>query len=176
MPHLRPTDRVLDVGAGDCRLAARLQQRMGCTVVPVDVEDFNMTDLKLTMYDGTHLPFDDNSFDAVLLVFVLHHAEDALAVLAEARRVSRDRIIVLEDVTTSWWDRMMFRSFHKWLAWSEKISYPFHEKRPREWTELAHSLGLREAAATMLGRTLGPLSCRHIAFAWEKGDTARGNR
>jgi ubiquinone/menaquinone biosynthesis C-methylase UbiE len=159
---------VLDVGAGDCRLAARLQQKLGCTVVPVDVEDFNRTDLKLTLYDGKHLPFADDSFDAVLLTFVLHHAEDAAAVLSEVRRVSRDRVIVLEDVTTSWWDRQMFRGFHRWLAWSERIAYPFHEKRPAEWTALAQSVGFRESASAMLGRTLGPLSCRHIAFVWQK--------
>jgi ubiquinone/menaquinone biosynthesis C-methylase UbiE len=170
MPHLQAADRVLDVGAGDCRLAARIQQKMGCTVVPVDVENFNQTSLKLTLFDGKTLPFEDNSFDAVLLIFVLHHAEDAAAVLAEARRVSRSRVIVLEDVTTSWWDRTMFRGFHRWLAWSEKISYPYHEKRPAEWTELAASLGLRQSTSRMLGRTLGPMSCRHIAFVWEKGD------
>jgi ubiquinone/menaquinone biosynthesis C-methylase UbiE len=174
MPHLRPADRVLDVGAGDCRLAARLQQTVGCTVVPVDVEDFNKTNLKLTLFDGEHLPFEDDSFDAVSLVFVLHHARDAAAVLSEARRVSRDRIIVLEDVTTSWWDRVMFRGFHRWLAWSEKISYPHHEKRPAEWTALAHSLGLRETWAVMAGRTLGPLSCRHMAFVWRKGHAGEG--
>jgi ubiquinone/menaquinone biosynthesis C-methylase UbiE len=175
MPHLKATDRVLDVGAGDCRLAARLHEKVGCAVVPVDVEDFNQTELKLTLFDGQRLPFEDQSFDAVLLVFVLHHAEDAAAVLAEARRVSRSRIIVLEDVTTSWWDRMMFRGFHRWLAWSEKISYPHHEYRPAEWTRLARSLGLKERETRIAGRTLGPLSCRHIAFAWEKAEGAGTN-
>lgn len=167
-PHLRAGDRVLDVGAGDCRLAVRLAEKANCTVVPVDVEDFNQTALKLIMFDGKRLPFEDNSFDAVLLVFVLHHAQDAKAVLAEARRVSRDRVIVLEDVTTGWWDRMMFRGFHHWLAWSEKISYPYHENRPGQWTEIAAGQGLTQSAATPLGRTLGPFSCRHIAFVWEK--------
>jgi ubiquinone/menaquinone biosynthesis C-methylase UbiE len=169
MPHVKAGDQVLDVGAGDCRLAIRLQEKANCQVTPVDVEDFNQTDLKLIMFDGERLPFADGTFDAVLLVFVLHHAKDAKAVLAEARRVTRDRVIVLEDVTTSRWDRMMFRGFHHWLAWSEKISYPYHENRPRQWTQIAESLGLKEAAATPLGRTLGPCSCRHIAFVWEKG-------
>ena len=168
LPHITSADRVLDIGAGDCRLAVRLKEKANCTVVPVDVENFNQTDLKLIMFDGKRLPFEDNSFDAVLLVFVLHHAEDAKAVLEEARRVSRDRIIVLEDVTSSWWDRMMFRGFHHWLVWSEKISYPYHENRPHQWTQIANGLGLTEAAATPLGRTLGPFSCRHIAFVWQK--------
>jgi SAM-dependent methyltransferase len=165
---LQPTDRVLDFGAGDCRLAALLQRKIGCEVVPVDVEDFNQTRLRLTLFDGKHLPFPDDSFDIVLLIFVLHHAEDVQAVLAEARRVSRRAVLVLEDVCSNVWDRLMFRGFHHWLAWSEKISYPFREWRPAQWTQLAANLGLREEWAGLVGRQLGAFSCRHVVFLWEK--------
>jgi ubiquinone/menaquinone biosynthesis C-methylase UbiE len=162
------TDRVLDVGAGDCRLSVLLKKKVGCEVVPVDVEDFNETDLALTIFDGKKLPFPDDSFDAVLLIFVLHHAEDAKAVLEEARRVSRKRVIVFEDVTSNIWDRMMFRGFHHWLAWSEKISFPFREWRPKQWTELAKSLGMGEQWSGIVGRQLGAFGCRHVAFVWTK--------
>jgi ubiquinone/menaquinone biosynthesis C-methylase UbiE len=168
MPFVKPTDRILDVGAGDCRLDVLLEKKVGCEVVPVDVEDFNETELPLTMFDGKRLPFPDDSFDAVLLIFVLHHAEDAHAVLAEARRVSRKSVIVFEDVTSNFWDRMMFRGFHHWLAWSEKISYPFREWRPLQWTQLATSLGMSEKWSGIVGRQLGAFSCRHVVFVWEK--------
>lgn len=164
---IKPTDHVLDVGAGDCRLSARLQKIVGCQVTAVDVEDFNATDLPLMLFDGERLPFPDDAFDVVLLIFVLHHAEDAAAILKEAARVSRGRIIVLEDVLTSFWDRIIFRLFHRWLAWSEKISYPFREWRPVQWTQLAQSLELRQKSATMVGRQFF-FSCRHIVFEWEK--------
>jgi ubiquinone/menaquinone biosynthesis C-methylase UbiE len=165
---IKPTDRVLDIGAGDCRLALLLKKKIGCEVVPVDVEDFNETDLPLTLFDGKHLPFPDNSFDVVLLIFVLHHAEDVKPVLEEARRVSRKSVVVFEDVTSGLWDRMMFRGFHHWLAWSEKISYPFREWRPSQWTQLALSLGMKEAWSGMVGRQLGAFSCRHVVFVWDK--------
>jgi ubiquinone/menaquinone biosynthesis C-methylase UbiE len=168
MPFLKPSDRVLDVGAGDCRLDMLLQKKIGCEVVPVDVEDFNETQLPLTMFDGKRLPFADDSFDVVLLIFVLHHAEDARAVLAEARRVSRNGVIVFEDVTSGFWDRAVFRGFHRWLAWSERISYPFREWRPSQWTELAASLGMREDWSGIVGRQLGAFSCRHVVFVWKK--------
>jgi ubiquinone/menaquinone biosynthesis C-methylase UbiE len=170
--HLRqfigPADRVLDVGAGDCRLAVQLRKTIGCEIVPVDVEDFNVTDLKLTLFDGRRLPFPDHSFDVVLLVFVLHHAEDVKAVLAEAARVSRGRVIVFEDVTSGFWDRFVFRAFHKWLAWSERISYPFREWKPAQWSELARSLGMHEQWGGLLDRQLSVFSCRHFAFVWTK--------
>jgi len=168
MPFLKSTDRILDVGAGDCRLDVLLHKKIGCEVVPVDVEDFNQTDLPMTLFDGKKLPFADDSFDVVLLVFVLHHAEDAKAVLEEARRVSRDRVIVFEDVTSNLWDRMMFRGFHHWLAWSEKISYPFREFRPSDWTGLASSIGLKEDWSGIVGRQLGAFGCRHVVFVWKK--------
>jgi ubiquinone/menaquinone biosynthesis C-methylase UbiE len=168
MPFIKPSDRILDVGAGDCRLDVLLQKKVGCEVVPVDVEDFNETQLPLTIFDGKRLPFPDDSFDAVLLIFVLHHAEDAKAVLEEARRVSRKSVIVFEDVTSNMWDRMVFRGFHHWLAWSEKISYPFREWRPSQWTQLATSLGMREKWSGVVGRQLGAFSCRHVVFVWEK--------
>jgi ubiquinone/menaquinone biosynthesis C-methylase UbiE len=168
MPFIKPSDRILDVGAGDCRLDVLLQKKVGCEVVPVDVEDFNETQLPLTMFDGKRLPFPDDSFDAVLLIFVLHHAEDAKAVLEEARRVSRKSVIVFEDVTSNFWDRLVFRGFHHWLAWSEKISYPFREWRPSQWSQLAEGLGLREEWSGIVGRQLGALSCRHVVFEWKK--------
>jgi hypothetical protein len=165
---IQPTDRVLDIGAGDCRLVLQLKKRVGCEIVPVDVEDFNVTDVPLTLFDGRRLPFPDDSFDVVLLIFVLHHAQDAGAVLTEARRVSRRSVIVFEDVTSGIWDRFVFRAFHRWLAWSERISYPFREWKPAQWSELAGSLGFREESSDALGRQLGIFSCRHVAFVWNK--------
>jgi len=136
--------------------------------VPVDVEDYNRTPLELTLFDGRELPFADASFDIVLLLFVLHHAEDARAVLREATRVCRRHVIVFEDVNLTWLDRLVFRGFHRLLAWSEKIPRPHREWTPAQWQRLARQTGLSERATEPLGRQLGPLASRHIAFIWEK--------
>jgi SAM-dependent methyltransferase len=167
-PLIGPNDRVLDVGAGDCRLDLILQQRIGCEVVPVDVEDFNQTILPLVRYDGRRLPFPDDSFDVVLLVFVLHHAKDPREVLAEARRVSRRQVVVIEDVNWTWWDRLVFRGFHRWAEWSQKVPRPHHEWPPEKWTRLAADVGLREQWSGPIGRQLGCIASRHILFDWEK--------
>ncbi|MBL8829925.1 MAG: class I SAM-dependent methyltransferase [Planctomycetaceae bacterium] len=164
--HIKSTDHVLDIGAGDCRVDELLQRKVGCQVTPVDVEDFNTTSLPLTMFDGTRLPFEDNSFDVSLVIFVLHHAQDPRAVLAEARRVTRRHVIVFEDVNTTTWDRWTFRSFHRLLEWSEHISRPFHEWTPEQWTALAEELGYREDYRGLAGRQLGPLASRHVQFVW----------
>jgi len=167
-PFLRPGDRVLDVGAGDCRLDLILTAKCRCAVVPLDVDDYNTTSLPLTLYDGCHVPFPDDSFDVVLLIFVLHHATDARAVLLEAQRVCRRHVIVFEDVNQTVWDRWVFRVFHRWLAWSQKIPRPHREWDPERWSALARDLGFGERARTLLGRQLGYFASRHIAFVWQK--------
>jgi SAM-dependent methyltransferase len=63
------------------------------------------------LYDGLHIPFPDDSFDVVLLIFALHHADDPAAVLREARRVCRRHVIAFEDVVISLADRLIFRGF-----------------------------------------------------------------
>jgi ubiquinone/menaquinone biosynthesis C-methylase UbiE len=60
-------------------------------------------------YDREQFPAPDNSFDAVLLCYVLHHAQDTGLVLKEVRRVLRDGglAIIYEDIPQRWWDKGM---------------------------------------------------------------------
>jgi hypothetical protein len=88
--------------------------------------------------------------------------------LEEARRVAKRCILAFEDVTTTFWDRFMFRMFHRWLVRWEGISYPYREWSPSQWTELAANLDLTQAACVPLGRQLWKFSCRHVAFEWRK--------
>jgi ubiquinone/menaquinone biosynthesis C-methylase UbiE len=105
-PHLRPGERVLDIGAGDGGFGHRLQQELGVTVEGVDVSDYNLAPIKVHLYDGVTLPFADASFDAALLVFVLHHCSDPESVLTEALRVAKEGIFVFEDTSDSPWQRL----------------------------------------------------------------------
>ena len=168
VPYIKRREHVLDIGAGDCRLDLLLKERSRCNVVSLDVEDYNKTELPLTLFDGKRIPFADGSFDVVLLIFVLHHTQDPAEILKEAKRVSRRRVIVFEDVNKNFGDRLMFRSFHKWLAWSEKIPFPYHVWSPDRWSELATGLGFCEYFKGVIGRQLGWLGARHVAFVWDK--------
>lgn len=88
---------VLDLGAGEGFVGEVAARQTGSPVTLADVVDDNRTALPHVTYDGTVLPFDDEAFDLVLLVFVLHHARDPDAVLREARRVGRGRVVVVES-------------------------------------------------------------------------------
>ncbi len=90
--------RVLDLGAAEGFVGDIIHRRTGAEVTLADVEDLNRTTLPHVRYDGHRLPFDDGSFDAVVLYFVLHHCENPEQVFAEALRVSSGRVVVVESV------------------------------------------------------------------------------
>lgn len=75
--------RVLDVGAGDGRLARALRGA-GAHVVAVD-PDPDMAGLAAGLPD---LPFEDGAFDVVVACFVLNHVDDPRASAAELARVT----------------------------------------------------------------------------------------
>lgn len=167
---IKRTDRVVNLGAGDCRLDLMLRDRIGCEVIPVDVDDYNETNLELTLYDGVNLPFEDDCFDVVTLIFVLHHAEDPEAVLKEAKRVCRRHIIAFEDINLTWWDRQIFRGFHRFLKWSQGFPTPTIEWKPHQWISLAEKSGLKVKWQGNIGRQLGYFASRHVAYIWEKAE------
>ncbi|GLQ55700.1 class I SAM-dependent methyltransferase [Devosia nitrariae] len=95
--------RVLDLGCGDGRIAARLMERRpDLAVEGVDVLVRPVTHIPVTRYDGQTLPFADGSFDYVVIVDVLHHTDDAAVVLAEAARVGRRGIVVKDHLREGW--------------------------------------------------------------------------
>jgi ubiquinone/menaquinone biosynthesis C-methylase UbiE len=118
-PHLGAAPAVLDVGCGAGYVAWQIEQRYGCAVHAVDVGDFRRVPVgRFSVFDGLRLPFPDRSFDVVLLSFVLHHMPDVYKpfLLGEARRVSRGKVLVLEDTPAnpldrlfSWWHGERFR-------------------------------------------------------------------
>ncbi|MCB9664545.1 MAG: class I SAM-dependent methyltransferase [Alphaproteobacteria bacterium] len=101
LPHLHRDDAHLDLGCGTGALCAALRAD-GFDVIPADVQDASfLPDVRPLVYDGRRLPLPDASVDTVLLVTVLHHAPDPDAVLREAVRVARRRLVVMEDVWTN---------------------------------------------------------------------------
>ncbi|HZQ06642.1 MAG TPA: class I SAM-dependent methyltransferase, partial [Anaerolineae bacterium] len=83
-PFLKPDYHILEIGAGNGLVAEMLHRTTGANFTLLDVVDYNRSAFPLHLYDGRALPFDDNTFDLSLLIFVLHHNPDPRPVLREA--------------------------------------------------------------------------------------------
>ena len=96
---LPPDSSVLDIGSGDGFLAYLIKKRRtDIEIIGTDVLIRKKTHIPVNEFDGQVLPYDDELFDAVTLVDVLHHTQDPIILLNEAARVSR-KYIVIKDHT-----------------------------------------------------------------------------
>ncbi|MDB5018172.1 MAG: methyltransferase type 11 [Mucilaginibacter sp.] len=95
--------KVLEVGAGDGSILKLLaEQNFALEYHAVEISESgiehiksrNIKDLKsVQLFDGYHLPFDDNSFDLIILSHVLEHVEHERILLRELKRVARHCVI-----------------------------------------------------------------------------------
>jgi SAM-dependent methyltransferase len=154
-PQLDDARSVLDVGCGAGYVAWRLATRFAGEVQAVDVGDFRKVPTPgFALYDGLRLPFPDRRFDVLLFAFVLHHVPDVHKplLLAEARRVARRRLIVLEDTPRSGLDRVASwchgTRFRRRVGSRERFGF----LGLPEWTRLFGLMDLRAAHVQPLSR------------------------
>ncbi len=152
-----PEAKVLDVGCGNGYIAHHLSAMLGQRVTGIDVMNTTEAPIDYRRYDGKNFPIEDNSVGAVLLCYVLHHAQDVRAVLDEIRRVLRDDglVIIYEDIPLTWWDkgvcwihnrqwkdrtgRCTFRGELEWRALFNSSGFAIiGERRLSRWRNSAH--------------------------------------
>jgi ubiquinone/menaquinone biosynthesis C-methylase UbiE len=100
-PWLPNEGSVLDVGSGTGHLSALLERELGLEVVTADVSDMHVVGQPPVLIADGVLPFEERTFSAALLFFVLAYPDDPAGVLAEAARVSRGPIIVVQSLHSS---------------------------------------------------------------------------
>lgn len=90
---------MLDVGCGDGYLAAQLmKKRPDIAIKGIDVLLRNRVHIPVEIFDGSQLPYQDSSFEAVMFVDVLHHIEGPEQLLREAVRVARETVIIKDHL------------------------------------------------------------------------------
>jgi ubiquinone/menaquinone biosynthesis C-methylase UbiE len=95
--------KVLEVGAGDGSILKLLADKnFAPEYYAVEISESGVEHIKsrhianlkaVQLFDGYHLPFDDNSFDLVILSHVLEHVEHERLLLREIKRVARHCVI-----------------------------------------------------------------------------------
>jgi SAM-dependent methyltransferase len=142
-PLLPANGRVLDVGAGDGHVARGLMDaRPDVTIEGIDPLVRPDTRIPVTEFDGTTIPFADGSFDALLFVDVLHHADDARALLAEARRVARRSVIIKDHRRDGLLAGPTLRFMDAVGNRRHGVALPYTYWSSAEWRAAFHELGL----------------------------------
>src|SRR5436190_18310782 len=100
---------VLDVGCGNGFIAHHLSAMLSTGVIGIDLGNSAEASIDYRRYEGSRFPVPDHSIDAVLLCYVLHHAQDIDALLREMKRVLRvgGLAIIYEDIPHVWVDRVV---------------------------------------------------------------------
>jgi ubiquinone/menaquinone biosynthesis C-methylase UbiE len=123
-------ETALDVATGGGHVARRLRET-GINVVSVDPAPGMEPDVVSRAED---IPFADGSFDVVVCRVAAHHFEDVEKAMAEMARVSRDRVIVVDNLFLD-----------EQAEEADRLRDPTHVQNytEGEWRELFGSVGLR---------------------------------
>jgi SAM-dependent methyltransferase len=124
--------QALDVATGGGHVARRLQEA-GARVVSIDPAPGMQPTV---VAPAEHLPFADGSFDVVACRIAAHHFSDVRAAVHEMARVSRDRVVVEDNVFMG-----------EEVEQAEKLRDPTHVRcySEDEWRALFVGAGLEVA-------------------------------
>ena len=122
----------LDVATGGGHVARRLREA-GCEVISVDPAP-GMQPTVVARAEA--IPFADDSFDVVACRIAAHHFDDVAAAVRELARVTRDRVVVEDNVFVS-----------ETVEEAEKLRDPTHVRcySEDEWRGFFAAAGLRLA-------------------------------
>jgi len=136
-----PNAEVLDVGCGDGKLAALIQQlRPDVKMQGIDVLVRDKTEVPIKRFDGVTIPFPDKSVDVTMFVDVLHHTEDPNVLLHEASRVAK-KFIVIKDHTDDGFLSNVTLRFMDWVGNKPHgVVLPYNYWRERQWRQAFEEL------------------------------------
>lgn len=141
--QLPVVNSVLDIGCGDGSISKKIiDKRKDLKIVGIDIMERPMCHIEYVSFDGTTIPFEDNSFDAVQLVDVLHHTCNIKELMIESLSKSSQYMIIKDHIYVNRIDFLTLK-FMDWIGNAPhgvEIIYNFQKEK--YWMNLFKELNL----------------------------------
>ena len=135
---------VLDVGCGDGTVGSTVMHlRPDLEIQGIEVAPRPTTHIPVEAFDGESLPYAAKTFDAVLLVDVLHHVEEPLSLLREVTRVARRAVVIKDHLR----EGLLAASTLRFMDWVGNSRYGV-PLRNVYWSQAEWESAFRESALT----------------------------
>ena len=161
--------KILDLGCGSGIISKEFERSFSSEFLGIDIIDNRVEVIPFKKYKGDNLSFlKDNSFDLVLINFVLHHCQNPEELLKEAKRVSSGKIVLYENlpegIISKFFCFIHGISFAK-LFQKNSEDGKFYTRK--EWEEIFNKLGLKVVHSKKVSAWFNPMK-EHL-FILEKG-------
>ena len=140
---VRKKSKILDLGCGSAIVAKEFKNFFEAEVLGIDIDDKRVYPIPFKIIDGRLLPFPQNSFDVVLISYVLHHSEDPVSLLFQAEKTA-PKIIIYEDIPEGFFSKLLCK-IHGF-----SFDILFQKKKQRtnfktisQWQKIFKDLGLK---------------------------------
>ena len=141
-----PGMRVLDIGCGDGSVGHEIENlARNVSVTGLEVMERPTCKIPHQVFDGEHIPLDDNSVDLAMMVDVLHHTNDVSVLLNEAGRVAGKHVLIKDHLCENAPDRATLR-FMDWVGnRPHGVALPYNYLSRAEWIAQFSKTGLEVA-------------------------------
>lgn len=147
LAEMAPRDAsILDVGCGDGLLdQLLLERRPDLSVRGIEVLIRKKTYRPIETYDGKTIPFPQKSFDAVMLVDVLHHTENPMELLTQAVGVARQCILLKDHTMNGFLAGPTLRFMDRVGNARHGVALPYNYWAYQQWMDACEKLRLKVA-------------------------------
>jgi len=158
--------KILDLGCGSGIVAKNFQDFFKSEVLGVDIQDNRIFPIPFKIVAEKNLPFPENYFDTVLISFVLHHCQDPISRLKEAKRVTKNKIIIYEDLAEGFLSNF-FCKIHEltFNNFFQKNNRDYNFKKNEEWRKIFEKLKLK----IIFEKEVSTIPVKKKLFVLEKG-------